>query len=379
MLELDKERQAQYRQKTEEAFPNQYAIVNMDVLQKEFDTDVLEKIKKSSTLFNKKISCRYGQNPGSPAAFYAEERAIGPCVANMEVIKEGKNGLSYINIGDLDLAQRLINSLHNISDGMLIASIIKHEMPSGVARGDDPLWTYETARGTDSLSCFGGVVAFSYNVTPEVAENLVIPERNTEVVAAPSYEWEALEILAKREPLRVIKMPNISEEVIDNGLEYKRTEGGLLIESRFKTKILSADDIDCISEQKPTSSDIKAAIFAWHVAAYTRSNAVVIGTEDKIHGIGSGQRSRIDAAENAIRLAARGYGAENTFMASDAFMPATDVVKLAAKNNVRGIIYPLGSIEDKEVLKEANKHGLIMLVTRKPGSNEGGERCFLHR
>lgn len=112
---------------------------------------------------------------------------------------------------------------------------------------------------------------------------------------------------------------------------------------------------------------------------FTRSNAVTIGTKYKIHGIGSGQRSRIDAAEQAVRLSKRGYGAEGTFMASDAFMPATEVVELCHNNGIRGIIYPLGSNKDAEVLEKANNYGMIMLITRKPGETQGGERCFLHR
>jgi len=114
------------------------------------------------------------------------------------------------------------------------------------------------------------------------------------------------------------------------------------------------------------------------VACFTRSNAIVIGSVCRIHGIGSGQRSRIDAAEDAIKFSKRGYGSEGCVMASDAFMPFTDVVELAAKSGITAIIYPLGSIRDEQVLKTANELGLAMIITKKPGETDS-ERCFLHR
>lgn len=397
MPKLDKGRQTQYRTKVAEDFPETLAIVDVNRFLEAYKNHFIigfcsedeqklmermgELLKSSGTTsFKKTVSCRYGQNPGGPAAFYKEIGASGPCTADIKLLQKGK-GLGYINIADLDLSQKMTKSVHDLfGEDQLVATIVKHETPSGAAaRGTDPLETYEKAWGTDTLSSFGGVVVLSYEVTPEVAEKIVIPSRNTEVLAAPSYANGALEILAKREPLRVIKMASFSEPVIDNGLEYKRTTGGLLVENRFQTKIQGPYDIDCISEAKPTESDINAALFAWHGAAHTRSNAVLIGLEDVICGIGSGQRSRIDSATNAIELSRRGYGPEGTFMASDAYMPATDVVELAAKEGVRGIIYPLGSNMDQKVLELANEHGLIMIATRKPGSTEGGERCFLHR
>jgi len=136
--------------------------------------------------------------------------------------------------------------------------------------------------------------------------------------------------------------------------------------------------VDVVSERKPTPDELKAAIFNWIVAAFTRSNAVVIGTKDKIHGIGSGQRSRIDAAEDAVRVSKRGYGPKGCVMASDAFMPFPDVVEFAAKNGITAIIYPLGSIRDQEVIDKANEFNIAMIVTRKPGDIDS-ERCFLHR
>ncbi len=389
-----------YVKKVDESFPEQCAIIDMDKFIKlklerlglendqgldiDQDRELMQLIRESSTTFSKKLSLRYGQNPGGSAAFYGEDGASGPCTATFEVLQEGTKGLGYINIGDVDLALRLTKSLHELSNKQndkelfenesvdtLVATIVKHEMPSGVARGTDPLQTYLRAWFADELSSFGGVIALSYEVTEEVAEQIAKPKKNSEVLIAPSYTDEALEALKKRKPLRVLQMPDISEPVKDSGIDYKRTAGGLLVENRYQTNIWKPEDLECISKKKPTEDDIYTALFAWHVAAHTRSNAIVIATENKAHGIGSGQRSRIDAAMDAIRLSERGYQSKGTFMASDAFMPATDVVKLAAQYGIKGIIFPRGSTADTDVIFMADEMGLVLFDTH--------ERCFLHR
>jgi len=165
---------------------------------------------------------------------------------------------------------------------------------------------------------------------------------------------------------------------VDNGLEVKRVAGGLLIQKRFDSKIVSPESVDVVSRRKPSPAEVRAALFNWTVACFTRSNAVIIGTEDKTHGIGSGQRSRIDSAEDAIRLSRRGYGPEGCVLASDAFMPFPDVVELAGKHGITALIYPLGSVKDQEVIDKADELGLAMIITRKPGELDS-ERCFLHR
>jgi phosphoribosylaminoimidazolecarboxamide formyltransferase/IMP cyclohydrolase len=164
----------------------------------------------------------------------------------------------------------------------------------------------------------------------------------------------------------------------DNGLEFKRVAGGLLVQKRFNSRIRSARDVDIVSLRQPSAEEVEAAVFNWTVACFTRSNAVVIGRSDKVHGIGSGQRSRIDAADCAVRFSRRGYGPQGCVMASDAFMPFPDVVELAAENGITAIIYPLGSIRDREVIDRADALGLAMIITRAPGEADS-ERSFLHR
>ena len=329
--------------------------------------------------FLKRLSMRYGENPGYPAAFYIEEKAAGPNMATMQVLQEGTKGLSYINVGDMDLGQRMARKLNDIYKKKHVCVLIKHEMPSGVALADGPEEVFEKAWRSDPLSNFGSVDVFNFAVTDGLARLLVESTRNVEVVYAPDFTPKALGILSQRKPLRVVRMgAPLDKPAVDNGLEFKRVAGGLLVQKRFDSKITSAASVEIVSRRKATDDEVQAAVFNWIVASFTRSNAVVIGTADKVHGIGSGQRSRIDSAENAIRYSRRGYGPQGCVMASDAFMPFPDVVELAAQNGITAIIYPLGSVKDQEVIDKANELNLAMIVTRKPGDVDC-ERCFLHR
>jgi AICAR transformylase/IMP cyclohydrolase PurH len=355
----DRTARTQYQTKVKEDFP-----------------DILD---LGATRFIKKFPMRYGENPGYPAAFYQEEGAAGPNMGRLELLQEGTKGLSYINVGDMDLGQRLAKKLTSVFPGRKTCVLIKHEMPSGVALGDDPVETFEKAWKSDALSNFGSVDVFNYRVTEPLARLLVESPRNVEVVYAPDFDPEALAVLAGRKVLRVVRMGAPLEAAsVDNGLEVKRVVGGLLIQKRFDSKIVSPDAVDVVSVRQPSEDEVRAAIFNWTVACFTRSNAVVIGKADKTHGIGSGQRSRIDSTENAIRLSGRGYGPEGCVLASDAFMPFPDVVELAAKHGITAVIYPLGSVKDQEVINRANELGLAMIVTRRPGEIDC-ERCFLHR
>ena len=359
MDKTDKSSRLQYSTKVKEEFPDSLPLGGVE--------------------FRKRFSMRYGENPGYPAAFYAEEGAAGPNMATMEVLQEGTRGLSYINVGDMDLGQRLVRKLTEVRPGRSVCALIKHEMPSGVAVGETVEEAFDRAWGSDALSNFGSVDVFNGRLTEPVARRLVESARNIEVVYAPEYAPEALEVLGSRKTLRVVKMGGApGEPAEDNGWEIKRVAGGLLVQVRFDSKIRNAADVDVVSVRKPSAEEIEAAVFMWIVACFTRSNAIVIGDRDKVRGIGSGQRSRIDAADCAIRFSRRGYGPEGCVMASDAFMPFPDVVELAARNGITAIIYPLGSIRDQEVIDRANALGLSMIITRKPGQADS-ERGFLHR
>ena len=359
MSKIDKTTRAQYRTKVAEQFSETIAFGNIT--------------------FRKKMSMRYGENPGYPAAFYQEEGASGPNMSSLRVLQEGTKGLGYINVGDMDLGQRLIKKLTDIYPGKNICALIKHEMPSGVAMEGDTADVFEKAWNSDPLSNFGSVDVFNTTLDKDTALKIVEKGRNVEVVYAPGFWQEALEVLSTRKVLRVVKMGDTLETSSkDHKIEFKRVAGGLLIQERFDSRIVSPDSVDVVSERKASIEELEAAIFNWTVACFTRSNAVVIGTRDKVHGIGSGQRSRIDAAEDAIRFSHRGYGSKGCVMASDAFMPFPDVVELAAKNGITAIIYPFGSIRDLDVIESANTHNIAMIATKKPDEQES-ERCFLHR
>jgi len=359
MKDIDKTTRKQYRTKVVEDFQE---VLNFGEIK-----------------FTKKLSMRYGENPGYPAAFYQEDGASGPNMATFEVLQEGSKGLSYINVGDMDLGQRLARKLTSIYKNLQICVLIKHEMPSGVAMGTLPAETFKMAWKCDPLSNFGSVDVFNYRVENTLADLITEPGRNVEVVYAPDFSSQALEILGSRKPLRVVKMGAFCEKIsFDADLEFKRVAGGLLVQKRFDSRITSLDSVDVVSKRQPTVDELDAAVFTWNVACFTRSNAIVIGTKNKVHGIGSGQRSRIDAAEDAIKFSFRGYGPQGCVLASDAFMPFPDVVELAAKNGITAIIYPLGSIRDADVIAKADENGIAMIVTKKPDQTDS-ERCFLHR
>jgi AICAR transformylase/IMP cyclohydrolase PurH len=359
MSKIDKSVRTQYRTKVLEEFPEMFQWGDLK--------------------FKKALSMRYGENPGYPAAFYREPGASGPNMAAFEVLQEGTKGLSYINIADMDLGQRLVKKLTDIYMDEHICVLIKHEMPSGVAKGGEPVEVFNKAWECDSLSNFGSVDVVNFCVDEDIARVVIEKGRNIEVVYAPEFTEGALEILSSRKVLRVVKMKfPLDAASVDNGLEFKRVAGGLLVQQRFDSKIVSPDSVDVVSKREPSPEEVQAGIFCWNVACFTRSNAIIIGQKDKIHGIGSGQRSRIDAADDAIRLSKRGYGPEGCVMASDAFMPFPDVVELAAKNSITAVICPLGSFRDQEVIDRADELKLAMIVTKKPGETDS-ERCFLHR
>jgi phosphoribosylaminoimidazolecarboxamide formyltransferase/IMP cyclohydrolase len=237
-------------------------------------------------------------------------------------------------------------------------AIIKHTNPSGVGIGANNLEAYRRALATDPISAFGGIVAFNRSVDAETAR--AVNEVFTEVVLAPEFDAEALEIFQQKKNLRVLRVEKIGNA---DGLDYKQISGGVLVQNRDNL-IVTVEDLKVVSEKKPTDEEIRAMLFAWKVCKHVKSNAIVFANEFQTVGVGAGQMNRVDSVRiAAMRAEKTELELKNTVLASDAFFPFRDNVDEAAKFGISAIIQPGGSIKDEEVVQSANEHGLAMVFT----------------
>ena len=296
----------------------------------------------------KSADLRYGENPHQQAALYVSDLEVtGIAYADQLHGKE----MSYNNYLDADAAWRLVSDFDELA-----CAIIKHTNPSGVGIGENNLAAYRRALETDPVSAFGGIVAFNRKVSAE--EAAAVNEIFTEVVIAPEYQEEALEIFKKKKNLRVLKAENLQ-----NALEYRKISGGMLVQTPDVYKI-SADGLKIVTEKQPTESEISALQFAWKVCKHVKSNAIVFTNEFQTIGVGAGQMNRIDSVRIAAERAGRtNLELKNSVLASDAFFPFRDGVDEAAKYGISAVIQPGGSVRDEEVIEAANEHGLAMVFT----------------
>lgn len=303
-------------------------------------------IKKFS--FEKKQDLRYGENPHQDAGIYSTGKEV-----DYEVLW-GKE-LSYNNILDITAAVNIVSEFYDVPS----VAIVKHTAPCGVALGKDILDAYQKALDCDPISAFGGIVAFSKTVTEDVAK--LLSSIFLEVVIAPDFDEEAFDILKSKKNLRIVKLNTTLEDYkkIAND-EIKITPFGVLIQSSDK-KELDKDTFKVVSKVKPTAEQIEDAIFAWKIAKYAKSNAIVIAKDFKTLAIGQGQTSRICAMEWALDYACD--GSKDAVIASDGFFPAIDNIQSAAQGRIALIIQPGGSIKDKEVIEEADKYKMAMITT----------------
>lgn len=299
---------------------------------------------------------RYGENPHQKAALYENFGASG--IAQARVL-HGKE-MSYNNYIDADAAWRLVCDFDELT-----CAIIKHTNPSGVGAGANNLEAYKRALATDPVSAFGGIVAFNRRVDAESAR--AVNEVFTEVVLAPDFADDALEIFKQKKNLRVLRVePQRSE----NSLEYKQISGGMLVQD-FDDLPVSAEDLKTVSKRQPTANEIKALLFAWKVCKHVKSNAIVFANEFQTVGVGAGQMNRVDSVRIAAQRAAKTeLEIKNTVLASDAFFPFRDNIDEAARFGIAAIIQPGGSVRDDEVIQAADEHGLAMVFT--------GARHFRH-
>jgi phosphoribosylaminoimidazolecarboxamide formyltransferase/IMP cyclohydrolase len=299
---------------------------------------------------------RYGENPHQQAALYETGESGG--IARAEQL-HGKE-MSFNNYVDAEAAWNLVCEFNERA-----CAIIKHTNPSGVATGSSNEEAYRRALATDPISAFGGIVSFNKSVDAKVAES--VNEIFTEVVLAPDFDSEALEIFKRKKNVRVLRVDKSSKS---NSLEYKQISGGFLVQNSDDL-IITAEDLKVVSEKQPTEAEIRALLFAWKVCKHVKSNAIVFANESQTVGVGAGQMNRVDSVRiAAMRAEKSGLELKNSVLASDAFFPFRDNIDEAAKFGISAIIQPGGSVKDEEVIQAANEYNLAMVLT--------GARHFKH-
>jgi phosphoribosylaminoimidazolecarboxamide formyltransferase/IMP cyclohydrolase len=306
--------------------------------------------------FDKVTDLRYGENPHQRGALYRGSGGPG-VLRGAEVLVEGKE-MSFNNWLDVDAALTLAADLEPLGPA---AVIVKHNNPCGAAVGDTLASSYASAFESDTVSAFGGIVAFGREADEDAARAMA--EVFTEVVVAPSFTGAALAAFAERKSLRVVRAP-LPEP---GGLDVRVLPGGALVQEADSAPE-SAADLEVVSTRRPTDDEWRDLRFAWVVSMRVKSNAIVFARELATVGVGAGQMSRVDASVLAVRKS--GDRAKGSVMASDAFFPFPDAVEVAADAGVTAVIHPGGSIRDEEVLAVAEARGLAVVVT--------GRRHFRH-
>ncbi len=305
--------------------------------------------------FRKLQDLRYGENPHQKAALYIDNRFTGPSTIFAKQL-QGKQ-LSYNNILDSTGAFELCKEFSEPT-----CVIVKHNNPSGVASSDSIIEAYKKSRNVDPEAAFGGVVVLNREVNEELATE--ITKYFVEVIIAPSFSEGAKKVFATRKNLRLLEMPNFHVKR-ETHLEYRSVPGGLLIQDANIT-LLDEKNLKVVTKRKPTDAEMKSMLYAWKIAKYVKSNAIVFARENRAVGIGAGQMKRVDAAKLAAMVANDYSGSESlkgSAMASDAFFPFRDGIDFAAKLGITAIIQPGGSIKDEEVIAAANEHNIAMVFT----------------
>ena len=308
-----------------------------------------------------KQELRYGENPHQSASFYINRsQSEGNNVSSAEQI-QGKE-LSYNNIADTDAAYECVKVFSEPA-----CVIVKHANPCGIALGSNIKEAYEKAFASDETSAFGGIIAFNRSLDHSTTDK-IIENQFVEVIIAPGVDDQALEILSKKENVRLLDTKELGEPAKEP--KILSVNGGLLIQDN-DLAVISNQDLEVVSERKPSNDEIENCLFAWKVCKFVKSNAIVYTKNNQTIGIGAGQMSRIDSAQIAASKAVeRGFETKGCSMASDAFFPFRDGIDAAAKIGITSVIQPGGSMRDQEVIDAANEAGMAMLFT--------GVRHFRH-
>jgi phosphoribosylaminoimidazolecarboxamide formyltransferase/IMP cyclohydrolase len=294
---------------------------------------------------------RYGENPHQSAAFYRDRKPAAGSLGNFRQL-QGKE-LSYNNIADADSAWECVKTFEQAA-----CVIVKHANPCGAAIAGNALEAYRRAFATDPTSAFGGIIAFNRELDHAVAEALA--QQFVEVVIAPAVAGAAAAVLAQKANIRVLTVPL---ERAANAFDMKRVGGGLLVQTPDSANV-DAGELKTVTRVKPTREQLDDLLFAWRVAKFVRSNAIVFCGGGRTLGVGAGQMSRVDSARiAAIKAANAGLDLAGSVAASDAFFPFRDGVDVVAQAGARAIIQPGGSLRDDEVIAAADEHGMAMVFT----------------
>ena len=304
---------------------------------------------------------RYGENPHQKAAFYTEANPTEASVATAKQL-QGKE-LSFNNIADTDAALECVKQFDKPA-----CVIVKHANPCGVSVGVDIGTAYNLAFATDPESAFGGIIAFNRELDAKTAE-AICEKQFVEVIIAPAVSADALAVVATKKNVRLLECGTWGNQRPQD-FDYKRVNGGLLIQDRDNGMIIE-QDLKVVSKRVPTDTEMTDMLFAWKVAKMVKSNAIIYAKNNQTIGVGAGQMSRINSARIAgIKAEHAGLEVVGAVMASDAFFPFRDGIDNAGKAGISCIIQPGGSMRDDEVIAAANEHGMAMVFT--------GMRHFRH-
>jgi phosphoribosylaminoimidazolecarboxamide formyltransferase/IMP cyclohydrolase len=308
--------------------------------------------------FAKLQDLRYGENPHQKAAFYRDLQPVPGALANYAQL-QGKE-LSYNNIADADAAWECVKTFD-----LPACVIIKHANPCGVALGQTLTEAYRRAFSTDPTSAFGGIIAFNRELDAAAAE--AVAQQFVEVVIAPAVSAAARAVLAAKANVRVLEVPFAAGT---QAFDFKRVGGGLLVQSP-DDRNLRPEELRVVTRAQPTAGQLQDLMFAWRVAKYVKSNAIVFCREAMTVGVGAGQMSRVDSARIAsIKAGSAGLTLAGSVVASDAFFPFRDGLDVVVQAGARAVIQPGGSMRDDEVIAAADEHGIAMVFT--------GVRHFRH-
>jgi phosphoribosylaminoimidazolecarboxamide formyltransferase/IMP cyclohydrolase len=308
--------------------------------------------------FERRQSLRYGENPHQRAAFYVEPDAPPTSLAGAEVL-HGKE-LSYNNLLDLDSALNLVREF-----GEPAAVVIKHNNPCGAAVAGSLVEAFRKAYEGDPQSAFGGILGFNREVDEVAAMQISEPNRFIECIIAPGFADAAFQVLTTRpswkKSVRLLRTgPLDARRQREAGFDYRRIDGGLLVQSRDA----NSDDfgqLKVVTKRAPTEAEMRDLRFTWLVCKHVKSNAIVLGKDGTVVGVGAGQMSRVDSVDLAVRKAAQ--RSKGAVLASDAFFPFRDNVDEAARAGVTAIIQPGGSVRDADSIQACDEHGLAMVFT----------------